>query len=91
MRYVVFTLGFAVVAYYAYHYGYRQAVDNHPAYEASRQAYEEASQRFWEEMEAHVSDREKLCDQIFESVQEILADEMFADDKALHMMGDEHR
>lgn len=76
----------ALIAWTAYEAGWQGAVKASPEYEALKKQERLADEEFWRELESQVTDREKVCDRIFEDVETVLRGEHFDDQNEMNQM-----
>ena len=63
-------VGFAL--FQAYNLGWAQAVKRHPEYKATKEADREADARFWADLADQETERDRVCDEIIDSVSDLL-------------------
>lgn len=63
-------IGFAL--FQAYNLGWAQAVKNLPEYKAIKDADRAADERFWSDLSEQETERDRVCDQIIDSVSDLL-------------------
>ena len=75
MRYILAAIVGAALLYHAFGLGYDSAVKKTPEYQAIRANEAERREVFNRELQASISDRGLVCDEIFATVQELLEQE----------------
>lgn len=75
MKWIGIIVATCIVIYYAYGIGHQQAVRHAPEYVAAKREQRIADEQFWREMDATPSARERVCEELFVKVEDILKSE----------------